>query len=247
MKVMILAAGYGVRLHPITRTLSKALIEIGGKPMIEHVVEKFSRFGEITIVTNRKFAGDFGHWRKRFAQRHPDIPIRLLDNGSTSVENRLGANGDIVFSIEEAGLSGKELLIVGSDNLFTEPQDAFVHFATDKPATIATCDLGSREEVKRFAAVTTEANGRIISFEEKPDNPPSTLAGTMLYHLAATTVPLAREYLDSGGNTDNAGYFFAWLGSRIETFACPLKGEWIDVGSHGCLKRALELTAAKQS
>ena len=247
MNVLILAAGYGVRLHPVTRTLSKALIEIGGKPMIEHVVEKFSRFGAITIVTNRKFAGDFEHWRKRFVQCHPDIPIRLLDNGSTSVENRLGASGDIVFSIEEAGLSGKDLLIVGSDNLFTQTQDAFVQFAADKPATIATCDLGSREEVKRFAAVTTEANGRVISFEEKPDDPPSTLAGTMLYHLSATTLPLAREYLNSGGNADNAGYFFAWLGSRIETFASPLKGEWLDVGSHDCLKRALELTAGKGS
>lgn len=246
MNVLILAAGYGLRLQPITRTLSKALIEVGGKPMIEHAVEKFSRFGEITIVTNRKFAGDFDHWRKRFVQRHPEIPLRLLDNGSTSVENRLGANGDIVFAIEEAGLNGRELLIVGSDNLFTEPQDAFVHFAADKPATIATCDLGSREEVKRFAAVSTAANGRVISFEEKPANPPSTLAGTMLYHLAATTVPLARKYLDSGGNADNAGYFFAWLGSRIATFAHPLKGEWIDVGSHDSLKRALKMAAAER-
>lgn len=238
MNVLILAAGYGVRLHPITEVTSKALIQINGKPMIEHVVEKFSRFGEITIVTNQKFADDFNNWRQHFMENHPEVPIRLINNGSTSVENRLGANGDIVYSIEEAGLSGSDLLIVGSDNLFTHPQDTFVQFAAGKPATIATFDVGSRQEVKRFASVSADKNGRVLSFEEKPEHPTSTVAGTMLYHLAATTLPLTREFIDSGGNPDNAGYLFAWLGERVETFACPLRGQWVDVGSHESLERA---------
>ena len=60
----------------------------------------------------------------------------------------------------------------------------------------------------------------------------------MLYHLAASTLPLASEFIESGGNPDNAGYLFAWLGKRVETFACPLSGQWIDVGSHDSLKSA---------
>ena len=241
MNVLILAAGYGVRLHPITRLISKALIEIDGKPMIEHVVEKFSHSGKITIVTNQKFAGDFTDWRNRFTGDNPGIPIKLINNGSTTVENRLGANGDIAFSIEKAELHGSDLLIVGADNLFTLPQDDFVQFAAGKPATIATFDVGSPQEVKRFAAVDTDQDCRVISFEEKPQNPTSTIAGTMLYHLAASTLPLAREFIESGGNPDNAGYLFAWLGSRVETFAYPLKGRWIDVGSHDSLKCAKAL------
>ncbi len=247
MNVLILAAGYGVRLHPITQVVSKALIKINGKPMIEHVVEKFSRFGEITIVTNRKFAEEFNNWRNLFGEHHPEVPIRIINNGSTSVENRLGANGDIVYAIEQAELNGSDLLIVGSDNLFTEPQDDFVQFAADKPATIATFDLGSREEVKRFAAVSADTNGRVVSFEEKPDHPTSTVAGTMLYHLASTTLPLTREFINSGGNPDNAGYLFAWLGDKIETFAFPLKGQWIDVGSHESLERAHAMAAPDHS
>ena len=241
MNVLILAAGYGVRLHPITKLISKALIEIDGKPMIEHVVEKFFHLGKITIVTNQKFAGDFTDWRNRFADENPDIPINLINNGSTSVENRLGANGDIVFSIKKAGLHGSDLLIVGADNLFTCPQDDFLQFAAGKPATIATFDVGSPQEVKRFAAVDTDQDGRVISFEEKPQKPTSTIAGTMLYHLAASTLPLASEFIESGGNPDNAGYLFAWLGTRVETFAYPLKGRWIDVGSHDSLQCAKAL------
>ncbi|MCP4849033.1 MAG: NTP transferase domain-containing protein [Verrucomicrobiaceae bacterium] len=247
MNVLILAAGYGVRLHPITQVISKALIQVNGKPMIEHVVDKFSRFGEITIVTNQKFADDFNNWRKLFVENHPEVPIRIINNGSTSVDNRLGANGDIVYSIEHGELNDSDLLIVGSDNLFTEPQDDFVKFAADKPATIATFDLGSREAVKRFAAVSADTNGRVLSFEEKPDQPTSTLAGTMLYHLAATTVPLTREFIDSGGNPDNAGYLFGWLGGKVDTFAFPLKGQWIDVGSHESLERAHSMCASGSS
>ena len=241
MNVLILAAGYGVRLHPITKLISKALIEIDGKPMIEHVVEKFFHLGKITIVTNQKFARDFTDWRDRFADENPDILINLINNGSTSVENRLGANGDIAFSIKKAGLHGSDLIIVGADNLFTCPQDDFLQFAAGKPATIATFDVGSPQEVKRFAAVHTDQDGRVISFEEKPQTPTSTIAGTMLYHLAASTLPLAREFIESGGNPDNAGYLFAWLGTQVETFAYPLKGRWIDVGSHDSLQCAKAL------
>ena len=89
-----------------------------------------------------------------------------------------------------------------------------------------------------LAAGYADKNGRVLSFEEKPGHPTSTVAEKMLYHLAATTVPLTREFIDSGGNPDNAGYPFGWLGGKVETYACPLKGQWIDVGPHESLERA---------
>jgi glucose-1-phosphate thymidylyltransferase len=238
VNVLVLAAGYGVRLHPITETVSKALLEVGSRPMIEHVVERFAPLangGRTVVVTNAKFAADFDSWLAGYDGH----PVELLNNGSTHADNRLGANGDIEFSIERAGLHGEDLLIVGADNYFTAPQDAFVRFAASKPATIATIELETTDEVKRFAAVETDTAGRVLSFEEKPKSPKTKQAGTMLYYLNAASLPLVGEYLASGeGNPDNAGYLYAWLGSRIETYACPLEGEWIDVGSHGALDRA---------
>ncbi len=242
MNILVLAAGYGVRLHPITHTVSKALLDVGGRPMVEHVVRRFTPFagdGKVVVVTNAKFSGDFRKWLGRF----DEVPVELIDDGTTAADHRLGANGDIELAVRRAGLRDAELLVVGADNYFTEAQDSFVEFAASKPATIATCDLKCFDAVKSFASVETDSSGRVISFEEKPVAPKTTCAGTMLYHLSSDAVPLVSEYLASGGNPDNAGYFFDWLGAQVATYAHPLAGEWIDVGSHDALERARLIAA----
>ena len=210
--------------------------------MVEHVVRRFTPFaegGKVVVVTNAKFSGDFRSWLQRF----DETPVELIDDGTTAADHRLGANGDIDLAVREAELAGEELLVVGADNYFTQAQDSFVEFAGSKPATIATCDLECFEAVKKFASVETDSEGRVISFEEKPTAPKTTCAGTMLYHLSAGAVPLVSEYLSAGGNPDNAGYFFNWLGSQLDTYAHPLAGEWIDVGSHEALDRARQIAA----
>ena len=241
VNLLVLAAGYGVRLGPIGERTPKALLEVGGEPVIEHVVKRFAPLApgrRPVVVSNSKFAPALNSWREDLIGRHPQIDPWLIDNGSTAPENRLGATGDICFAIREASLLGDDLLVVGSDNLFSHPQREFVAFARNKPATIATATLDSEEEVKRFAAVTNTPDGRVLSFEEKPANPQTRNAGTMLYHLSAKVLPLVDEYLTGGGDPDRAGDLFAWLGSKIDTYACPLAGDWIDIGCPEALAKA---------
>ena len=118
MKAIILAAGYATRLYPLTRNKAKALLPIGGKPMIDYIVEQMdtvAELDEIYVVTNSRFAAQFREWA---AQARSRLPISILDDGTTSDENRRGAIGDISFVINEKQIDD-ELMVVAGDNFFT--------------------------------------------------------------------------------------------------------------------------------
>src|SRR2546426_8324413 len=96
MKVIILAAGYATRLHPLTLTQPKPLLPVAGKPMIDHVLDNLAPIGGIDrvyVVTNAKFAGHFQRWAD--AYRAAKLNFTVVNDGSTDDTNRLGAIGDL--------------------------------------------------------------------------------------------------------------------------------------------------------
>ena len=118
MKAIIPAAGYATRLYPLTKGKPKALLDVAGKPMIERILEKIlevREVDEVIAVTNHLFYSQFAAWATGYKAR---VPIRVLDDGTSSNETRLGAIGDWWFGIEKGKLAGHDLLSVSSDNLF---------------------------------------------------------------------------------------------------------------------------------
>src|ERR1043166_8443968 len=98
MNALILAAGYATRLYPLTLNRAKPLLEVGGKPIVEWTVDNLAAIpdvGMIYIVTNDKFASDFQTWAERYGARHPKSRFKIINDGSTSDEDKLGAIGDI--------------------------------------------------------------------------------------------------------------------------------------------------------
>ena len=94
MKVIILAAGYAVRLQPLTLNTPKPLLEIGGKKIIDRILNKLLRLkglDEIYVVTNRRFLQNFTEWLKSSGYR---MKISLIDDGTSTNETRLGAIRD---------------------------------------------------------------------------------------------------------------------------------------------------------
>ena len=116
IKAIIPAAGYATRLYPLTLNKPKHLLEVGGKPIIEHVIKKISELSvdEIYVVTNLKYYIMFKGWLENFKCR---IPVKILNDRTTSNEDRLGQIGDILFVIEKEKVDD-DLLIVAGDNLF---------------------------------------------------------------------------------------------------------------------------------
>ena len=79
---------------------------------------------------------------------------------------------------------------------------------------------------------------RVVQFIEKPSDPPSTLASTLIYLLAPEHVKLVATYLDDGQSPDNAGSFLGWLAAREPVYGYRFDGSWFDIGNHDQLLEA---------
>ncbi len=241
MNALILAAGYATRLYPLTLNKAKPLLVVGGKAIIEWVVDNLADVPDletIYVVTNDKFAADFQAWSERYQDQHPEFKFKIINDGSKSDEDKLGAIGDINFVITGENLTQSSLLIVAGDNLFTESLTDFVVCARETEATVAVYDVGDAEAIKKYGNIAVDADGIITRFEEKPEKPQGTLAAIALYYYSPAVLSLLTTYLAAGNNPDQPGRFVQWLYTRkpVETF--QIKGNWLDIGSKETLEDA---------
>ncbi len=244
MNVLILAAGYATRLYPLTKNKAKPLLEVAGKPMIEWVLDNLAPvpdLGTIYVVTNEKFARDFERWAADYKSRHAGMKFKIINDGSTSDSDKLGAIGDINFVISREHLAEDDLLVVAGDNLFSEPLTGFVEAARGAPAMLATYDVGDLEAMKKYASITVDEAGVITNFEEKPSNPSNTLAGIALYYYSRETIPFFATYTAAGNNPDQPGRFVQWLYQRVPVKTYQIRGTWFDIGSKETLEEANRL------
>jgi glucose-1-phosphate thymidylyltransferase len=168
--------------------------------------------------------------------------IKIINDGSRSDEDKLGAIGDInlVLTREEKAKQG-DLLVIAGDNLFNDSLLNFVEQAKSTPAAVAIHDVGDLEAMKKYGAITRAADGTVTHCEEKPDKPRSTLAAMALYYYSRDVLPMFTTYLAAGNNPDQPGRFLQWLYTRKPIKAIELKGRWLDIGSKETLEKADEL------
>src|SRR5438445_8584225 len=132
MNALILAAGYATRLYPLTLNKAKPLLEVGAKPIIEWLLDNLASIpglGTVYIVTNDKFAGDFQNWANAYRDRHPEMKIKIINDGSKSDDDKLGAIGDINLVLTGENLTNDALLVTAGANLFQQPLTVFVNAA----------------------------------------------------------------------------------------------------------------------
>jgi len=247
MNVLILAAGYATRLYPLTENKAKPLLDVAGKPMMEWVIDNLAPIQgleKVYVVTNNKFAADFQAWADQYNQTHPKLAFEIINDGSTSDSDKLGAIGDINLVIARAGLISTDLIVVAGDNLFNQSLEDFGRFCSEKnQPVLALYDVGSLEEAKKYGVVAIDSNGVITSFEEKPAQPKSTLIGIALYYYPKDTVATIPTYIAAGNNPDQPGRFVQWLYQRTPVQTWKVPGTWFDVGSKETLEEANRIFA----
>lgn len=240
MKIILLCAGYATRLYPLTENTPKPLLPVGGRPMLEWILDRVKLIDGVEaayVITNHKFAGHFADWSKKV--KYP-WPIEAIDDQTTSNENRLGAIGDLAYALKQKKIGNEDILVIAGDNLFTFDLVEFIKTAkANRPhGAIAVYDVKDKELAKQYGLVRTDAKGKVLEFLEKPQNPPTTLASCGLYWLPAETRLLLDRYIDGGHNPDQPGHYMKWLAETAGLYAVPLKGEWLDIGDRASYDKA---------
>jgi glucose-1-phosphate thymidylyltransferase len=235
MKAVILAAGYATRLQPLTLDRPKHLLEVGGSTMLDRLLAQLplDELDVVYVVTNAKFAGRFREWADG-----QEANVEVIDDGTTSDDDKLGAIGDLELVIRSRNVDD-DLVVAAGDSLFTERLDDFVRFARERSATaIAVYEVDELEEMTRLSSVSVDSEARIVAMEEKPEHPTSKLAGIALYYYPRQVLPLVAEYLADGNNPDQPGRFVEWLYTRTPVYAWRVPGRWIDIGTPETLAEA---------
>lgn len=230
MKAIILAAGYATRLGKLTENMPKSLLKINNKPIIDYIceeIEKINVIDSIYVISNHKFYSNFIEW-KNHTSFGKDIVI--LDDGSTFDGNKLGAIGDISFTIDKMNIDD-DLLIIAGDNFFTYSLvDFYNYFLQVDSNCICVQWNNSLKDLRRMGVAEVNNKNKIIGFEEKPENPKSNLAVYATYIYTKYTLPLFRKYLSEGNNPDAPGYFPAWLYRVRDIYTYDFLGECYDIG-----------------
>ena len=234
MRVLLLAGGYATRLMPLTEEMPKPLLKIKGKPAMDYVLEALGGIENrgIFVLTNKKFSNLFEEWGKG-----TKTPLKFIVENSTKESEKPGAIAAIANAIKRLG--DDDYIVIAGDNVFAMKLGEVVEFFQTKRApVIGVFDVGDRKLARIYSTVEMDEQGKIISMQEKPTEPKSTLIATCIYIFPKGTLKRFDEYISSGQKKDSPGYFIQWLSKRMETYGYPIRGKWFDIGTPETYERA---------
>ena len=246
MKAVILCAGYATRLYPLTINQPKALLPVLNKPLLDYIIEKTEKIEGIDktyIVTNDKFHANFENWlskrenaKKKMGNFQTSLvaldkkKIEIVNDKTTSNENRLGGLGDLWFAVKKFKIDD-DLLIVCGDNLFDSDLNEMTDFfGKIKKPVIGVYDVGDANEARKMGVVS-EKNGKIEVFEEKPQEPKGTLCSIGIYLYPRECIREIGEYMKTGKLKDGPGHLINYFLRFRDIHSFEIRGKWHDIGS----------------
>ncbi|KAF3299972.1 NTP transferase domain-containing protein [Carnobacterium sp. PL24RED07] len=231
MKAIILAAGYATRLYPLTKNQPRPLLKVGNQTILDAIVEKMvavEELDEMSIVTNDKFHTYFETWAKDATY---DIKLTVINDGTLSNEDRLGALGDIHFVIEQAKVED-DLMIVAGDNLFGfSLVDLVSFYKAHQGNAISIYKEDNLKQLIRGGTADIDEDGKIIGFEEKPTQVNYSYAVPTFYMIQKEDLPLFDAYQKEGHNMDANGNFIPYLLENSTVYGFVFNEYYYDIGT----------------
>ncbi len=187
MRALLLAAGLGTRLAPITNTVPKCLVEIEGRPLLGYWLDLLTRGGITDILVNLHYLPDLV---KTFVESSPQA--RFV---TTIYEDRLLGTGGTLLN-NKAHFSGGPVMVVHADNLSLFDVKAFIDRFERRPANVDITMMTFRTDAPETCGIVELDDAGIVrGFHEKVKNPPGNLANAAVYIIA----PSVMTFLESLG------------------------------------------------
>ena len=233
MKCIILAAGYATRLYPLTKNFPKPLLEVGGKPILDWLMDNITEVvDEVIVVTNHKFFSHFAAWAESKSYVH------VIDDGTENDETRLGAVKDIQLAVE----GDDDYFVMAGDNLIDFSLKPFIEYQRNIGTSCVMCyEEKMLKALQKTAVITILDDGTITSYEEKPRKPIGTLAVPPFYIYKAADIARIEEALEAGCGYDAPGSFAAWLSCVTPMHAWKMEGHRYDIGDISAYESAKKI------
>ena len=229
MKCLILAAGYATRLYPLTEHFPKPLLPVGEKTILDWLTDDMEKAGEVTeyiIISNHKFAPQFEAW----AAAKP-YKMTVVDDGTESNENRLGAVCDIQYTVEKLGLED-DLLVIAGDNVLDFSLTKFIAYCKAKQTScVMRYYEPSRQKLLKCGVLTVDDHDLVTDMTEKSPTPATHWCCPPFYYYTRADAARVGEGIAAGCGTDAPGSFIAWLCRQAPVHAMEMPGRRYDIGN----------------
>lgn len=239
MKGVILAGGLATRLRPLTWVTNKHLLPVYNKPMIYYPLEAMKRAGikEVLVTSSPSHSGDFAN----LLQAGEAFGLKLY---YAVQKNPKGGIADAMMLAEEF-CNDQKLLVVLGDNIFGYDLSKSVAEFENKGKGARVFGIEMPTESRQYGVIERDADGKVISIEEKPEHPKSNIAQTGVYMYDTRVFDFIKGLSPSDRGelevTDLNNFYV-----KEGTLDCEIIDWWIDAGtSYDELLRANTMVAER--
>ena len=184
-------------------------------------VHQIAEIDQIYVVTNGKSYDAFLNW---YDNRYSDV--KIINDNTTSPDAKLGAIGDIKFTLNCENINDDLLIIAGDAVYDFDLLDIYNYYKLKEAPVVAVKKALNLLDLKRYGVVRFDDDNKIIEMHEKVTDPIGSHIALALYFYPKEVIRTFDYYLSEGNKTTSPGYFLEYLYPNIDTYAYVIDGEY---------------------
>lgn len=233
---VVLCAGFATRMHPLTKTFPKPLLEVAGRPVIDYLMDQLVELPgleAIYLVSNGKFYSHFVAWKRCWESncRSRRPVVALLNDGAMDNDHRLGASADLQYVLKTIP-EPTRVMVTAGDNIYRfSIKPLWKQFLQRNRHYIVALPETDRKKLKKTGVLDMTADDRVNRLFEKPTHPSSEWFCPPLYFFQSTVSGRLNAFLEHHAAMDAPGYFIDFLCRKEPVYAFRIHASRLDIGS----------------